>query len=106
MNSNPEAPPKPGRRRRIIGYALLVISTVTWFGGLLAAPFLPLSAARRLAVGGTLIVIGEIAFWAAVPFLGKEMVLLFRRYLNPFRWFKKKDAVAESAPEHLDKPSD
>ncbi|NLH49617.1 MAG: transporter suffix domain-containing protein [Myxococcales bacterium] len=96
----PSTPPaRPGRWRRAIGYALLAVSTVTWFGGLLGAPFLPLSAARRVAVGGALVVVGEITFWAAVPFLGKEIVLLFRRYLNPLHWFRKKAPLAETEPE-------
>lgn len=83
------APVRPGRVRRGIGYALLVISTVTWFGGLLAAPWLPYSVARRAAIGGTLVVIGEITFWASIPFLGKEIVIAFRTFLNPMHWWRK-----------------
>lgn len=97
---SPDKPPvRPGRWRRAIGYALLAVSTVTWFGGLLGAPFLPLSAARRVAIGGALIAVGEVTFWAAVPFLGKEIVLLFRRYLNPLNWFRKKAPLAKPEPE-------
>jgi len=90
--ASPAAPvPPTGRLRRGIGYALLVISTVTWTGGIVALPLLPLPLAQRAAVGGALILIGEITFWAAIPFLGREIVMLFRRKLNPWRWLRKQE---------------
>jgi hypothetical protein len=81
--------------RRGVGYALLAITPITWFGGLLAAPLLPLPVAQRAAVGGAGILIGEITFWAAIPFLGKEIVMLFRRWLNPLRWLRRRKSTAE-----------
>lgn len=84
-----ESPAPPSRKlRRPIGYGLLIISTITWCAGIFAAPWLPGSVARRATTAGVLIVIGEATFWAAIPFLGKEIVLAFRRYLNPVRWWR------------------
>ena len=82
------AAPRAGRLRRAIGYALLAISTVTWTAGIFAAPWLPGSVARRAAIAGVLIVIGEVTFWGALPFLGKEIALAFRRHLNPVQWWR------------------
>ncbi len=92
------AEPRTGRARRLIGYALLVISTATWCTGVFAAPWLPGSVARRATAAGVLIVIGEATFWGAIPFLGKEIVLAFRRYLNPVWWYRRWRAPRPPAP--------
>jgi len=89
------------RLKRYIGYSLLVISTLTWVGGLFVAPFVPLPAAKRVALAGFLIATAEITFWVSIPFLGKGIVAAFRKWMNPFRWFKRKPAegAAEEAAD-------
>ncbi|VFU18930.1 conserved hypothetical protein [anaerobic digester metagenome] len=44
----------------------------------------------KAAISSILIVSGEISFWVGGFILGKELVMKYRRHLNPLRWFKKK----------------
>lgn len=86
---------RSGRIRRGIGWALMIISTVTWLVGLLVIPFMPLSGTLKLSVIGALFGIAEITFWAALPFLGREVLKAFRRWMNPlnwWRWYKNRNA--------------
>ncbi|MBZ0274024.1 hypothetical protein K8I61_18445 [bacterium] len=65
-----------------VGWTLLAIHVVTWFPGVLVIPFmdmpwdLPLGFRQRLAM--TLVIIGEVCLWAAVPFLAREMIEAIR----------------------------
>jgi len=101
--AKPSLPATAPRRRRWFGYALLAISTVTWCTGVFAAPWLPGSVTRRATTAGVLLVIGEVTFWAAIPFLGKELVLAFRRFFNPIRWWRRlRDRRATGEPAQQD----
>ena len=85
--------------KRPVGYALLIISTITWCGGLFVVPFLSISAKSKLAWGGALVGIGEITFYGAIPFLGREIVRAFRSWMSPFRRLKKWLRTKKAAPE-------
>jgi hypothetical protein len=73
----------------VVGYSLLVVSTIAWVVSLFVVPFLPWEAQARVAVGGTMFIFAEVTFYGAIPFLGREIVSLVKNKLNPFKWFGK-----------------
>lgn len=58
--------------RKQIGWALVIISTLAWvgIGGLF---FLEISVAKQTAISTVLLIIGELAFFGSIPFLGKDI---------------------------------
>jgi hypothetical protein len=76
-------------RFRKTGIILIILSFVL-YGGLLIVPFTPYPLGTKAAISSILIVSGEISFWVGGFILGKELVMKYRRHLNPLRWFKKK----------------
>jgi hypothetical protein len=54
-------------------------------------PFLKLQTSVKLSLVPVIIIVGEIAFWAGTFFVGKELIKKYKSYLNPKRWFKKRD---------------
>jgi hypothetical protein len=98
MNGNTAQKPSLNKRRPsalVIGYALLGLHVLTWFPGVFLIPLIPIPIGKRALIAGVLITIGEAAFWASLPFLGKEFVTRFRRRLNPLNWFRRKPASGE-----------
>jgi len=57
--------------KRVIGYTLLVLSFIAW-GGIALLPFVDVSKAQVAGVTAFLVVVGELLFWLAIVFLGKE----------------------------------
>lgn len=62
--------------RKIIGYALLILSCLAW-AAMLLIPFSPLEAKVKVAWAGGLFIFAEVAWWLAMPFLGKEIIEKF-----------------------------
>lgn len=73
-----------------IGILLVILSCVL-YGGLLIVPFTPYTAGTKAVISTALIVSGEASFWFGALILGKELVTRYRKHLNPFRWFKKRN---------------
>ena len=62
------------RKRRpaaIVGVILMGLSLVLWLP-IPAVPFLPMGAAGKAALAGTLVVSAEIAFWLGAALAGPE----------------------------------
>jgi hypothetical protein len=55
---------------------------------LLGLPFLPLPGPTRLALAPLLVAVGEATFWIGGALLGKEVVMRYRRYLDPRGWLR------------------
>ena len=65
---------------------LVAFAALTW----VAAPavlLLPLSGAQKLWATSALLVLGEVAFWAAAVLLGREVFRRYRERLDPRRLF-------------------
>jgi L-amino acid N-acyltransferase YncA len=75
------------------GVTLIIISSVVYLL-LLVVPFLKFQASVKLALVPVIIIIGEITFWAGTFFVGKELVKRYKSYLNPLKWFRKKQGAA------------
>lgn len=73
-----------------MGLFLVILSCVL-YGGLLLVPFTPYTTGTKAVISSALVVSGEASFWLGALILGKEIVTKYRRYLNPIRWFKKRD---------------
>ncbi len=73
---------------RTTGIVLIILSCL-FYGALLVVPFTPFSLATKAVMSTTLIVLGEASFWIGGIILGREFIIKFRKYLNPFKWFKK-----------------
>ena len=84
---------------RALGIGLVVLSTVLYLG-LLAVPFAPLDAGGKLALSGALVLTGEVSFWLGAALLGREVVLKYRRLLNPLHWWRRyRDNGKEASQE-------
>ena len=58
--------------RKQVGWALIIISTLAWvgIGGLF---FLDISVAQQTAISSVLFIVGELTFFASIPFLGHDI---------------------------------
>jgi len=70
---------------RTLGFGLMGLSTLLYFG-LLAVPFIPLTAEERVAAAAALVIGGEVSFWAGGLLLGREIVTQYRQILDPRNW--------------------
>lgn len=68
--------------RKPLGYVLLAISCVAWLA-VPVIPFLPLSALEKASWVGGVIIFAEIAWWLAMPLLGKEIIAWCK---NAWQW--------------------
>ena len=59
------------QRRRVLGYALLALSTLTWGAGIVLTILGDISV-QMASVIGALIIAGELLFLAAIALLGKD----------------------------------
>ncbi len=75
-------------KSRAVGIILIALSFVL-YGCLLIIPFIPYPVGTKAVVSTILIITGEISFWAGGFILGRELVMKYRKYFNPLRWFKK-----------------
>lgn len=71
--------------RKRIGIILVALSFVL-YGMILLLPFVPLATSLKLSAAPVLAVLGELAFWSGSVFLGKEIILRYKRYLDPRNW--------------------
>lgn len=72
-----------------LGVTLIILSCV-FYCSLLLVPFTPYSFGTKAIISSILVVSGEASFWIGGFILGKEIVQKYRKYLNPFNWFKRK----------------
>ena len=68
--------------RKLLGYILLAISCIAWLA-VPVIPFLPLSALEKASWVGGIIIFAEIAWWLAMPLLGKEIIAWCK---NAWQW--------------------
>lgn len=68
----------------------LVVASFVLYGGVLMVPFTPFPGKTKIIIGTALAVLGEATFWIGGIILGKEVVLKYKKYMNPLYWFKKK----------------
>jgi NADP-dependent 3-hydroxy acid dehydrogenase YdfG len=71
-------PPRLRRALRTAAWVSIIGSFPVWTAAFVVAPFLPLPAEQRAAVGLALIVAGEAMFWVAGLALGAEVMARFR----------------------------
>lgn len=72
--------------RKLLGYILLAISCIAWLA-VPVIPFLPLSTVQKASWVGGIIIFAEIAWWLAVPLLGKEIIDWCK---NAWQWCKRR----------------
>jgi hypothetical protein len=77
------------RKLKKIGSLLIVLSFV-FYGGILLIPFVPMTIGSKTIITSTLIILGEGSFWIGCFILGKEVMIKYKKYLNPLCWFQKK----------------
>jgi len=73
-----------------LGIMLIIISTL-FFALLLALPFLDTSDKNKIIISTVIIVIGELLFWSGSFFVGRQLVDKYKAYLNPKKWFTRKN---------------
>jgi hypothetical protein len=71
-----------------LGLVFFVVSCF-FYAVLILVPFLPISAAIKLALAPALVAMGEAAFWIGAAIVGKEVISRYRRFLDPRRWLSK-----------------
>jgi len=76
---------------RKLGLALIALSAVL-YAAILALPFVPADAAVLVALGALLAVCGEAAFWVGAGLVGRELILKYRRRLDPRRLVGRRQA--------------
>lgn len=82
-------PTKTTNKLRKLGIICVTLAFVFW-GVILITPFLPYATTTKVVISSVFAVIGEISFWVGGFILGREVIARYRKYLNPFNWFKKK----------------
>ena len=87
--NNIEAAKQPPSKRRKLGISLVVLSFIL-YGLILLVPFVPYPTGIKVTISSILAVLGEISFWVGGIILGKEVIARYKKYLNPFIWFKRK----------------
>ncbi|MCG8402913.1 MAG: transporter suffix domain-containing protein [Firmicutes bacterium] len=85
---------KGGSRLRVLGFVLIVLSTIL-YGSLLLVPFIPSAVGTKIALSSGLVICGELCFWIGGIILGKELITKYRKKLNPLQWFKKREQETE-----------
>ena len=72
-----------------LGIILISISVVL-FLIIFSLPFISLDTKVKIALTTTLIVVGEVSFWAGTILIGKEVYQKFMVMLKSGEWLKKK----------------
>ena len=78
------------KRLSFIAIALIIFSGIL-FGLVFLVPFLPLSVVGKGIVVSALVIGMEIAWWAGVALVGKQLLTRYLKHLNPFAWFSRKN---------------
>jgi hypothetical protein len=88
VKSNENTSKKPWLKR--VGISLIILSCV-FYGALFLVPFAPYKVSTKAIISTILVIFGEASFWLGGFMLGREIVMKYRKYLNPLNWFKKKN---------------
>lgn len=72
----------------VAGVACLVVSCLL-YAGLLLVPFLPFGFGGQALVSAGLVLVGEAAFWVGCLLAGRELMVRYRKQLNPRTWFRR-----------------
>ncbi|MBI3604366.1 MAG: transporter suffix domain-containing protein [Nitrospirae bacterium] len=79
--------------RHRIGILCLVFSCL-FYGGLLLLPWVPFGPRGQAITAAGLVIVGEAVFWLGCLFVGREVMVRYRRWLNPRSWFRSPSAQA------------
>ncbi|MBG6130839.1 hypothetical protein IWQ47_002303 [Aquimarina sp. EL_43] len=74
----------------VLAIALLVFS-IAPYGFVLLLPYFSLTATQNALFVSILIVCGEVIQWIAILIIGKQLIIKFKKQLNPMNWFKKEN---------------
>ncbi len=75
--------------RQWLGWILILLSCLGW-AALPVVPFLPIDLSAKAAWTAGLLVFAEVAWWAAMPLLGPEIVALLKNFWSRCKsWFKR-----------------
>jgi hypothetical protein len=66
---------------------ILVIISFLFYGLIAVVPFLRITAAQKVLMVSVLVFLGEAAWWLGVAIIGKEVIMKYRKCLNPCKWF-------------------
>lgn len=73
---------------------VLFVASCLFYALLLLVPLLPISGSMKIASTPILITLGEATFWIGAAVVGKEVILRYRRRLNPRYWlFRRKEPL-------------
>lgn len=80
-----------GQKLATVSAIILIALSGILFGLIFIVPFLPFSVAQK-TIYITILVIGmEITWWAGVAIIGKQVITKYWKYLNPVKWFTRRD---------------
>lgn len=71
-----------------IGLAIIGLSLVLWIV-LPIVPFLPLTTRRKAAVALVIFILAEVTFYLGAFLAGKAVLLRFKAWFNPKRWWTR-----------------
>ena len=72
-----------------LGIVIMVVS-VLLFLSLPVIPFLALESKTKITISTIVFITAEITFYGGGFLVGKELFSKYKSYLNPKKWFKKK----------------
>jgi hypothetical protein len=55
-----------------------------------ALPFLPVSGSLKAGLIAVLVILGEVMFWIGGILVGKDVMMNYRKKMNPAQWFKNR----------------
>jgi hypothetical protein len=87
-----------GKTLTTIGIILISLSVLIYLM-VFAVPFLPLTLVQKGLIVPSLIIAGEIAWWAGVVVLGKQLITRYKKYLDPRSWFSGKKAPDQNGQQ-------
>ena len=76
---------KPGLLNSIA--IILIILSCIAFGLIFVVPFLSLTVAAKGIFVTALVVIMEVAWWAGIAIVGKQVITKYKKFLDPRNWF-------------------
>jgi hypothetical protein len=86
-----------------LGIFLIVLSTLL-YASLIVLPFLNIPVSIKLGITPIVIIVGEIIFWIGGILVGKEIIIKYRRFFNPFNWLYRNKARDKDAHSNDKKP--
>ncbi|MCG8576400.1 MAG: transporter suffix domain-containing protein [Flavobacteriales bacterium] len=85
------------KKRSAKFYSKLAIGLLAFsflpYGMMLFLPYLYLSAGQNAICVTTLVVLAEVFQWLAILIVGKQLILKYKRNLNPMKWLNKNETV-------------